>query len=208
MWTILFRDTRAAMDEVILSRHAESEYSVRGAVNGDPAVAVALTETGRAQARALRDLLRAEPIDLCVTSAFQRVRETADLALEGRDVPRLVLDDLNDIGFGDYEGRTLGEYRVWAGTALPDDVASGAESRAGAARRYARGLRTVLERPERLVLVVAHSLPIRYVLNAVAGVSPTPILDLVPYAGAERLRAAELDAAVTRLEEWCAAPAW
>jgi probable phosphoglycerate mutase len=196
------------MDEVILSRHAESEYSVRGAVNGDPAVAVALTEAGRAQARALGELLRDEPLDLCVTSEFQRVRETADLALEGRDVPRLVLAELNDIGFGGYEGRTLDEYRVWAGAALPGDVENGAESRAAAARRYARALRTVLERPESLILVVTHSLPIRYVLNAVAGVSPTPILDLVPYAGADRLGAAELEAAVARLEEWCAAPAW
>ena len=196
------------MDEVILSRHAESEYSARGAVNGDPAVAVGLTETGRAQARALGELLRDQPIDLCVTSEFQRVRETADLALAGRDVTRLVLADLNDIGFGDYEGKTLDEYRVWAGAALPDDVADGAESRAAAARRYARAFRTVLGRPEPAILVVTHSLPIRYVLNAVTGVPPTPILDLVPYAGAERLAAGELEAAVVRLEEWCAAPAW
>ena len=33
------------MDEVILARHGESELSVAGTVNGDPAVACALTET-------------------------------------------------------------------------------------------------------------------------------------------------------------------
>ena len=79
------------MEEAILSRHGESEYSVRGAINGDPTVAVALTEEGREQARRLGELLGDEPIELCVTSEFQRVRETADLALAGRGVPRLVL---------------------------------------------------------------------------------------------------------------------
>ena len=39
------------MDELILVRHAESEYSVRGLLNGDPRVAVALTDEGREQAR-------------------------------------------------------------------------------------------------------------------------------------------------------------
>ncbi len=196
------------MEEAILSRHGESEYSVRGAINGDPTVAVALTAQGREQARRLGELLRDEPIELCVTSEFQRVRETADRALAGRDIPRLVLRELNDIGFGEYEGLTLDEYRVWAGTAAPDDVAHGAESRAAAARRYARAFRTVLERPERLILVVAHSLPIAYVLNAVEGAAPTPILGLVPYAQADRLRSEQLERAVERLEEWCAAPAW
>ena len=43
------------MDEAILARHAESEYSVRGAINGDVAVPVALTERGREQARRLGD---------------------------------------------------------------------------------------------------------------------------------------------------------
>ena len=37
-------------------RHGESEYSAKMLVNGDPSVAVALTEEGREQAEQLRDL--------------------------------------------------------------------------------------------------------------------------------------------------------
>lgn len=196
------------MEEAILTRHAESEYSVLGAVNGDPAVAVALTEAGRAQARRLGERLRDEPVNLCVTSEFGRVRETADLALAGREVPRLVLPELNEIGFGDYEGRPFEDYRVWAGTAAPDAEEHGGDSRLAAARRYARAFRIVLARPELRILVITHGLPLRYVLNAAEGVPPAPLLDAVPYAELHRFRAGPLAEAVDRLEEWCAAPAW
>ena len=45
------------MDKVILARHGESELSVVGTVNGDPAVACALTAAGREQSRRLGELL-------------------------------------------------------------------------------------------------------------------------------------------------------
>ena len=197
------------MDGVILGRHGESDLSVRGLTNGDPARACGLTETGRAQSRRLGELVASEPLDLCVTSAFARTRETAEIALAGRDVPRLVLPELNDIRFGDFEALTLAEYRAWAHTAGPTDVPpGGGESRAACVARYVRGFRRLLARPERLALVVAHGLPIRYVLNALAGRPPQPVLDQVPYAEPFRVSAEELEAAVAELEAWTAAPAW
>ena len=66
----------------------------------------------------------------------------------------------------------------------------------------------VLERPEESVLVVAHSLPIRYVLNAAAGTVPVPKIEQVPYATPLRLGAAELEAAVERLAAWISEPVW
>jgi len=56
------------MDEVILARHGESELSVVGTVNGDPAVACGLTPAGEAQALRLGEQLAAVELDLCVTS--------------------------------------------------------------------------------------------------------------------------------------------
>ena len=136
------------MDEVILARHGESELSVVGRTNGDPATACALTETGRQEARRLGQMLAPARIDLCVVSEFQRAQETADLALEGRGIPRLVCPDFNDIRFGDFEGHALTEYRAWAHAHGPEVHApGGGDSRAETVRRYIRGYRMILERP-------------------------------------------------------------
>jgi probable phosphoglycerate mutase len=196
------------MDRLILARHGESERSVVGLTNGDPVERVALTATGREEARRLGVELRDDRIDLCVTSEFERVRETSDLALEGRDVARLVLADLNDIRFGEFEGRLLADYRAWARAHGPEDVVPGGESRADSVRRFITAIHKILERPEQTILVVAHSLPIRYALNAAAGGSPKPAMEQVPYAEAFPLSAAELTQAVEHLETWSLAPSW
>ena len=74
------------------ARHGESEYSARELLNGDVARRRSGSPTPASSRRArLGEVLRAEPLDLCITTELERVRLTADLALGGRDVPRLVL---------------------------------------------------------------------------------------------------------------------
>lgn len=197
------------MQYAILARHAESDLSLADLTNGDPHVAVGLTPTGREQARRLGELLAHDALDFCVVSEFQRVGETAELALAGRDVPMLVLPDLNDIRFGEFEGRALADYRAWARANGPAQPApGGGDSRADTVKRYARAYRTILQRPERQILVVAHGLPIRYVLDAAAGRDPAPAVEPVPYAEPLRITSEELAAAAERLERWAEQPAW
>jgi 2,3-bisphosphoglycerate-dependent phosphoglycerate mutase len=196
------------VETVFLARHGESEISAAGLVNGDPAEPRGLTEIGREQARRLGERLAAEPIDLCVTSEFVRVRQTADLALAGREVPRLVVGELNDVRFGEFEGRSFDEYRAWARERDPMEAPPGGESRAEVAARYVRGFRRVLERPERTILVVAHGLPLRYTLLALEDLDPTPIVEQVPLAEPYRLTRAELERSTARLERWSKAPVW
>jgi broad specificity phosphatase PhoE len=197
------------MDEVILARHGESELSVVGTVNGDPAVACALTATGEEQARRLGERIAGASIDLCVTSEFERAVRTADIALAGRDVPRLVRPELNDVRFGRFEGGTLADYRAWAAENEPTTEApGGGESRSETVARYVRAYRTILARPEQTILVVAHGLPIRYVLNALDERDPAPLVEQVAYAEPYRLSNADLERAVERLQLWSCAPAW
>jgi len=197
------------MDEVILARHGESELSLVGTVNGDPAVACTLTATGEEQARSLGERLADVDIDLCVTSEFERATRTANIALAGRHVPRLILPDLNDVRFGRFEGGTLGDYRAWAAENEPTTEApGGGESRSGTVARYVRAYRTILARQERTILVVAHGLPIRYVLNALEETDPAPLVEQVDYAEPYRLTPAELKDAVERLEAWVGRPIW
>jgi broad specificity phosphatase PhoE len=188
------------MDEVVLARHGESESGARGVVGGDGP----LTERGREQARALGRELSSFPVDLCVTSAARRARETAELALEGRQVAVEVVADLGDVRFGAFDGRPLGEYRDWIAAHAPTEAPSGGENRVETLRRFTRAFRSILERPERHVLVVAHGLTIAAVLDA----RPQPVVANAPYGHAERLTRAALEDALHRLERWCESPAW
>ena len=197
------------MERAILARHGESEFSARRYVNGDVTVAVALTEQGVEEAQLLAAEIARDEIDLCATSEFERTKQTADIALGGRDVPRVVIPELNDPRYGEYEGGPLDAYLEWAHAHGSREVPPGdGEARHAIAGRYAAGFRKVLERPERTVLVVAHSLPLAYVLMSLEGDGPAPKARLIEHAKAYRLTAEELERAVERIEAWCAAPTW
>jgi probable phosphoglycerate mutase len=188
----------------ILVRHAESEFSARAAVSSDPAGPCPLTPAGEEQARALGATLAGEAIDVCVVTEFERTRQTADLALDGRGVPVVVVPELNDPRAGSFEGGPLDDFRAWAWVhSSADEPPGGGESRVALAARLARGYRRVLERAEAAVLVVGHALPMAYVL---AG--PTPRIDMIDYVTPHRVEHDELEAAVERLEAWAAAPTW
>jgi broad specificity phosphatase PhoE len=120
-----------------------------------------------------------------------------------------VLPELNDIRFGEYEGRELTEYRKWAHAHGPDEqVPGGGDSRAETVARYVRGYRTILERLETTALVVAHGLPVRYVLDVLEGRDPAAKIEQVPYAEPFRVSARELAQAIDRLDAWARSPAW
>ena len=197
------------MERALLVRHGESTFGARGLATGKVDVRCPLSAKGEAQARALAEEISGEDIDLCVTSELERARETADIALARRAVPRIVLAELNEPLYGSYEGGPLDAYLEWA---LANDSAAeppgGGEARQVLVARYAAGFRRILERRERTILVVAHSLPIAYVLMALAGRDPAPRVPLVDYAEPHAVSSGELARAVARLEAWCAGPSW
>ena len=195
------------MERAILVRHAESEASLAGLMNGDPSRPIPLTERGRSQARELGVRLADDRIDLCVVTEFPRTRETADLALAGRDVPRVVAPELNDPLGGDLEGEPILAFRAWfSANGATTPVPGGGESRVETTRRYAAGFRTVAARPEPSILVVAHGLPIIYALLAARGEDLPLTLEnaQVEPAVPHELAAADLDHAIEGLEAWIA----
>jgi 2,3-bisphosphoglycerate-dependent phosphoglycerate mutase len=197
------------VERLILVRHAESEYSAKGLLSGDPRIAVGLTETGREQARRLGVELADEELGLCVTSEFARTIETAEIAFAGRRVPRLVVPELNDHPAGRYEGGPIAAYLEWAHTSAPADLIPGtSESRAAVLARFVRGYALLLDRPEATVVAILHSLPIMYLLEAAAGSDPVARLGMLPYAQPRELSRADAEAAVARLERWLQRPVW
>lgn len=153
----------------VIARHGESSLNEQNRVNGDPAVEVPLTETGRDEARLLGRQLAHVPLDVCVHSRFGRTHETAEIALEGRRIPQETEPLLDDIDVGDLEGQTLDEYRAWKREHTRADAFPGGESLDDAARRYARAYAKLLERSEERILVVTHEIPLRYAINAADG---------------------------------------
>jgi probable phosphoglycerate mutase len=192
---------------LLLARHAFAG-SNRDVVASCVPPGEGLTPEGVAQARALRDALAGEPIDLGVSTGFARTDETLAHALDGRaGVPRLVVPELGEIHFGEYDGGLLETYRTWAAAESPSVAApGGGESRATAATRFALGLRILLERRDEVVLAVTHALAVRYVLDAAAGLVPSARMASVEHAVAHRLTAVDAEAAATLLEEWGRAP--
>lgn len=168
-----------------------------------------LTREGIGQAHALRELLADDAISLAATTELARARETLELALAGRELPLVVVPELNEILFGSFDAGPLDTYRSWAAAQAPDVRApGGGESRADAAARFARGLRVLLARDEEAVLLVGHALMLRYTLDAAGGLVPAARMAPVEHAVPYRLTRAEVEQAAELLESWSVEPAF
>jgi broad specificity phosphatase PhoE len=91
---------------VVLVRHGQTEWSATGRHTGH--TDVPLTATGRTEAERLGAALTDRSPVLVLTSPRSRARDTA--ALAGL-APAEVDDDLDEWGYGDYEGLTTPEIR-------------------------------------------------------------------------------------------------
>lgn len=193
------------MERAILVRHAESVINVDGIVNGDPSLPYPLTERGREQARALGRAVAEDPIDLCAVSEFPRAKETADIALEGRAIPRLTMADLNDIRPGELEGARLTAVRNWLREHGVAAIPPGSgESRLDTMRRYGRAFRSIGARPERVIMIVAHGLPVTVArVLSQGGQVPVSLEGLPPgHADPVRMTAAELANVSDGIDGW------
>lgn len=93
------------MATVLLVRHGRTASNAHGGLAGRSPIG--LDETGRAQAAALADRLRAVPLAAVVTSPLPRCRQTVATAVPG--VPAAVEERLTECGYGDWQGRPLKE---------------------------------------------------------------------------------------------------
>jgi 2,3-bisphosphoglycerate-dependent phosphoglycerate mutase len=153
----------------LLVRHGQSLFNIDGVVNGDPMLDRGLSEQGITEAERLALQIANLPIDVVVVSPFPRALQTANIALEGREVPHVVDDDLSDVRIGELEGRTLADYRASEPHHDRNIRFPGGESLNDAARRYAAAFTRICDRDEQTTLVVCHEIPVRYAVNAAGG---------------------------------------
>ncbi len=195
------------MKRLIVARHAEAASNVEGIVSG-VVPGARLSAAGRREAGDLGRLLATERIELGVSSRFARTRETLQFALAERpDVPRIALAELDEIGFGSFEGGSLAVYRAWAWTNEPDEPCpGGGESRSDVALRIATALELLLGRPEETILVVGHALPLRYAIDAADGGFPAAKVEHLAHATPYPLTRDQADTAAETLRVWAEAP--
>ncbi|MCI0686028.1 MAG: histidine phosphatase family protein [Sporichthyaceae bacterium] len=157
----------AASPEVVLVRHGETEWSKTG--QHTSRTDLPLTTTGEHQARQLGNLLAGRPFAPVLTSPLRRAWQTAELA--GFGVAERV-DDLRELDYGDYEGRTTAEIRqdvpgwtVWSG------VLPGGETLADAAARADRVIER-LRASQGPALVFGHGHMLRILAARWCGLPP------------------------------------
>ena len=87
-------------------RHGETDWNKRHKVQGR--TDIPLNDYGRRLARETAEGMKNIRIDLAFTSPLLRAKETAQIILEGRDVPLYDEERLQEISFGRYEGLYCG----------------------------------------------------------------------------------------------------
>ena len=83
-------------------RHGKTDWNLLHKLQGK--TDIPLNDMGRQMARDARERYKDIHFDVCFSSPLLRARETAELVLEGRDVPVILDDRLAEMGFGIYEG--------------------------------------------------------------------------------------------------------
>ncbi|MBN1161378.1 MAG: histidine phosphatase family protein [Dehalococcoidales bacterium] len=114
------------MPEIILVRHGETEYNASETFRGR--ADVPLNEIGLKQARLLAEYLSSEKIDVVYSSPLKRAARTAGIIAAPHALEVNVVENLNDIDCGQWQGLPLKEvqesyediYQDWLDT--PEQV--------------------------------------------------------------------------------------
>ncbi|MEV0587950.1 histidine phosphatase family protein [Nonomuraea sp. NPDC050310] len=159
------------MDEMVLLRHGETEWSKNGRHTGR--TDLPLTPHGEDQARALTPVVKARTFGLVLVSPAARARRTADLAgLTDYEID----PDLWEWDYGGYEGITTPRIRedrpdwyLWRDGVIPG--ATPGESAADVGARADRVIARALREPGTVALV-AHGHFLRVLAARWLGLPP------------------------------------
>ena len=92
--------------EIYIIRHGQTEYNKKGIVQGS-GVNSELNETGKAQARSFFEMYRHIKFDKVYTSTLKRAIQSVGLFIEEQKIPHQTLQGLNEIDWGEHEGKAI-----------------------------------------------------------------------------------------------------
>jgi broad specificity phosphatase PhoE len=162
------RSVRCGVSEqLILVRHGETVHNVAGIAQGwnDSA----LSDRGRRQVARLAERVAAMGVDTIYSSSLNRAFETARAIGQAADLGITTLDDLREMNYGGWEGRSFLDvrrddvevYRSWI--ADPDAASPNGESHNDVRARLERAFAGM---SGRRVVVVTHGTAIRIAATA------------------------------------------
>lgn len=93
--------------KLFLFRHGQTDWNLERRCQGH--TDIPLNAKGINQARELAKKLEGHPLEVVYSSDLSRALETAELALEGRDIPIVPTERLRETHMGEAEGLTVEE---------------------------------------------------------------------------------------------------
>ena len=162
---------------VLLVRHGETNSNVTGFYMGWSDED--LDEVGHTQARRLSSRLSGWPVTSVYTSPLRRTYTTAAILAEPHMLELNVLDDLIELGLGDWQGLHMDEIKrrwpdVWQQSRIdPSEVIMpNGESFRQVTERAVRAFESVVgSNPGKQVLMVTHEAIVKVIVAHVLGVS-------------------------------------
>lgn len=145
--------------KLLFIRHAETDTNVKGLTHktGD---SNGLTELGRQQAEKLIDNCRQAGVEKIFTSNEVRAQETANIIAKGIECEMVVLPDLAERNWGDWEGKPWAEIEVVLKPMSLDErytfIPPNGESWQHMEQRLQKALDEIVAKDKKAVAVVTH----------------------------------------------------
>jgi len=147
--------------KLFIVRHGESVKNLLHVCNADPTKDYPLTEKGRKQAQELAKKIKEQHFDIICTSELPRAQETAEILGEGRGIPIIADERLNEVNQGIFEGRLLEDLRKFNKGDRVHNTPDGGETPGMLLDRMLSCVMSLKEQGFREVLIVSHGDPIQ-----------------------------------------------
>jgi len=172
------------LTRIYLVRHGQTDWNKEKVFRG--LADRPLSDAGRAEALAVSEALKDEPIDLIYASPLRRARQTVEPLARWKRKRIQTLPGVIDIDYGDWSGMADAAvekaypelYKAWkqrpAAVAFPRG-----ESLAGVARRALAALKAVAQaHPGKTILVASHRVPCKVMALKLMGLPLSRFWDL------------------------------
>ena len=97
--------------KVLITRHGKTDWNLQRKIQGS--VDTDLNEFGIKQAEEVREKLKDTKIDIVFSSPQKRAYMTAEIIMQGRDVPIVVDERIRERGYGILEGAEKNNVQDW-----------------------------------------------------------------------------------------------